>query len=325
MSDGIRDELLAVPGVSGVGAVSRLPLLGQTLSSLLYIEGQSTSGRPPEVEFRAASPSYFATMGIPLLAGRLFDDRDGAAQRNLLIDEVTARRFFPAASPIGRRIRFLADANGPWFEVIGVVGAIRHFGLEAEARPTIYRPAIINPLVAPVLMIRTVNDPAPLTQTLATVVRTAYGNMPAYNIYSMNQLVNRSTADRRFLMWLLTSFAIAALLLAAIGIYGAISQSVAQRTQEMGVCIALGAAPADILRSVIAEGLWMTGAGIILGVALGVALAKVGERLLFGVRPYDTLVFGTTVLTLLASAVLACYVPARRATRVDPLIALRDA
>src|SRR6185369_5554951 len=171
---------------------------------------------------------------------------------------------------------FLADANGPWFEIVGVVGAIRHFGLEAEARPTIYRPAIINPLGAPVFVIRTATAPAALTQTLAAVVRTAYGNMPAYNVYSMDQLVERSTSERRFLMWLLTSFAISALVMAAIGIYGAISQSVAQRTQEIGVRMALGASPRDILRDVLGEGLWMTGAGVVLGIALGVALAKVG-------------------------------------------------
>lgn len=321
----VRDELLATPGVQSVGAVSRLPLLGQTLTSFLYIQGRSTSGPPPEVEFRAANPGYFPTLGIPLIAGRLFEDRDGPAQSILIVDEVTARRYFPGENPVGKRIRFLADANGPWFEVVGVVGAIRHFGIEVEPRPTIYRPAAINPLGAPVLVIRTAGDPAPMLQTLSRVVRTAYGNMPAYNVYAMDQLVERSTSERRFLMWLLTSFAIAALLLAAIGIYGAISQSVAQRTQEIGVRIALGASPADTLRLVLGEGLWIAGAGVGIGVVLGLVLAKLGERLLYGVRPYDALVYGVTAITLFLFAMLASYLPALRATRVDPLVTLRDA
>ncbi|MBZ5729066.1 MAG: ABC transporter permease [Acidobacteriia bacterium] len=319
----VRDRLLATPGVRSVGAVSRLPMLGQNLASLLYIEGQDTAGHPPEVEFRAATASYFPTMGIPLRAGRLFDERDPANLPVLLIDEITARRYFPA-NPVGRRIRFLADGNGPWYTVIGVVGATRHFGLEADPRPTIYRRAELNPLGAPIFVVRTAGDPGPMLQTLARVVRTAYGNMPAYNVFAMEQLVARSTAERRFLMWLLTAFAVAALLLAGIGIYGAISHSVAERTHEIGVRMALGAAPGDVLRLVFHEGLRIAGVGIVLGVGLGWAAAMLGRKLLFGVRPNDLPVFAAATGTLILFAALACYAPARRAARVDPLVTLRE-
>ncbi|MEO8027508.1 MAG: ABC transporter permease [Bryobacteraceae bacterium] len=320
----IREQLLATPGVQAVGEVSRLPMLGQNLTSLLEIEGHDSTVHPPEVEFRAASPSYFPTAGIPLVSGRLFDDRDSTQQLVLLIDDLTARRHFPGENPVGKRVRFLADKNGPWFEVVGVVGTIRHFGLEAEPRPTIYRPAAINPLNSPILLIRTTGDAAPMMQTLTKVVRTAYGSMPAYNVFSMEALVDRSTLERRFLMWLLSSFALAALFLSAIGVYGAIAQSVAQRTQEIGVRIALGASPRDTMRLVLGEGLWIAGAGVAAGIVLGLVLAKLGEGLLYGVQPYDVTVYTGSALTLFAAALLACYVPARRATRVDPLVTLRD-
>ncbi len=320
----IRDRLLATPGVQSVGAVSRLPMLGLNLSSLLIIEGQENTGHPPEVEFRAADPNYFTTMGIPLKAGRLFDDRDPSDLPVLLIDDVTARRYFPAGDAVGKRIRFLADRQGPWFTVIGIVGSTRHFGLEAEPRATIYRPAVLNPLGSPIFVIRTVENPEPLIQTLAHIVRSAYGNMPAYNVYAMQALVERSTAERRFLMWLLTCFAAASAMLAGLGIYGAISQSVAQRRREIGVRIALGASPRDTLRMVFREGMSIAIAGAAIGVVVGLATARVGRNLLYGIPSGDLLVFTVAPLVLLAFAAAGCYLPARRATQVDPLVTLRD-
>jgi predicted permease len=319
----IRDQLLATPGVVAVGSVSRLPMLGQNLTSVLAIEGRETVGRPPEVEFRAATPDYFTTMGIPLKAGRIFEDRNSADRLVLIIDELTAQRYFPGTDPVGKRVRFLADNNAPWFTILGVVGTIRHFGLEAEPRPTIYRPVIINPMSNPVLVIRTSGDPAPMTQNLARIVRTAHGNMPAYSIFVMDQLVDRSTAERKFLMWLITAFAAGALLLAGIGVYGAISQSVAQRTQEIGIRVALGASPGYVLRILLQECGQIAGAGIVCGLILGWIGANLGQKLLFRIQPHDALVFTIAASTLAFFSLLACYIPARRALRVDPVIALR--
>jgi predicted permease len=320
----IRDRLLATPGVESVAAVSRMPLLGMNLTSLFIVEGQDHHGHPPEVEFRAATNSYFRTMRIPLKSGRLFDDRFPPRVLELLIDEAAARRYFPGVDPLGKRIRFLADSQGPWYTIVGVVGAIRHFGLEAEPRPTLYRPTGLNPLGAPIFVIRTAGDAAAQTRGLARTLSGAYGNLPAYNVLTMEQLIDRSTSERRFLMWLLTSFAVAAILLAGIGIYGAMSQSVAQRRREIGVRIALGAAPADALRLVFREGLGIAFGGVGLGVLLGWAGALLGQKLLFGVRPADLPVFGAAALLLLGFAAAGCWIPARRATRVDPLITLRD-
>jgi len=320
----IRDRLLALPGVTSVGAVSRLPMLGQNLSSLLILEGRETEKHPPEVEFRAATPSYFPTMGIPLIAGRLFDDRDPPTMRDLIIDELTAKRHFAGVDPVGKRIRFLADQSGPWYTIVGVVGSIRHFGLEADPRPTIYRSVVINPLSAPVLVIRTASDPISLTRQLTETVRSVNAELPAYNVYAMEQLVANSTAERRFLMWLITAFAISALLLAGIGIYGAISQSVAQRTQEIGVRLALGASTASVIKLIFVECMQLGGAGMVAGVALGLIGARLGQQLLYQVQPYDLPVLFGALATIVIFGALACYIPARRAMRVDPVIALRD-
>ena len=320
----LRNRLMAHPGVVDVGAVSRIPMLGQNLGSLLHIEGRDPGERPPEVEYRAATPSFFSAMRIPLKSGRMFDDRDGPNQPILLIDELTARRFFNGMDPVGKRLRFLADRSGPWYTVVGVVGSIRHFGLEADPRPTIYRPVIINPLSAPILVIRTAGDPSMMIKSLERTVSTSYAGMPAYNVFTMDALVANSAAQRRFLMWIVTAFGIGALLLAAIGTYGAVSQSVAQRTQEIGVRMALGASGRDTLRLVFAEGTRMASTGIAVGLAVSLAVVRLGRGLLYGVGPADAVVFLAAAGALFASVALACYAPAMRAARVDPLVTLRD-
>ena len=323
-ADTIRARLLATPGVETVGVVSRLPMLGQNLASFLTVEGRDDGGHPPEVEFRAATPQYFAAMRIPLKAGRMYDDHFPMTERVLLIDEIAARRYFAGADPVGHRVRFGSDATDPWYTVVGVVGATRHFGLEAEPRPTIYRPTGLNPLGAPIFVIRTAQPPEAAAGTLAQVVRSTYDRLAAYNVFPMQELVDRSTGERRFLMWLLTWFAAAAVLLAGIGVYGAMSQSVAQRRREIGVRVALGASPSDALRLIFHEGFRMAGAGIAIGVALALVVARLGKALLYGVAPADPIVYATAPLVLLVFAALGCWLPARRAARVDPLVTLRD-
>jgi putative ABC transport system permease protein len=321
----MRDRLLAVPGVQDVGAVSRLPLAGRNLGSWAFIEGRQTPGEPGyDVEYRVATPSYFAAMRIPLRAGRLFDDRDEANPAAvMLINETAARRFWPGESAVGKRMKLTAP-DRPWITVVGVVGDLRHTGLDVEPRPEVYRPYAVNPLGAPVLVIRTGADPGAMLTALSAAVRSVNAGVPAYNVSAMQALVDRSTAQRRFVMWLLAGFAAAALLLAAVGIYGTVSQAVAQRTQEIGLRMALGASPGEALRMVFSQGMRPVAVGAALGAAGAVGLAQLIRGLLFEVRPLDPAAFAMAAGALVAAALAACYIPARRATRVDPLTALRQ-
>src|SRR5207244_801599 len=266
------------------------------------------------------------TMGIPLRAGRLYDARDDVTASSIvLINETMARLYWPGESPVGRRIKLgPAPATLPWLTILGVVGDIRHFGLDADPHPEIYRPYAHNPLSAPVLLIRTDVDASALASTLAAQVRSAGPDVPAYNVFRMQELVDRSTAQRRFVMLLLSGFAAAALLLAAVGIYGTVAQTVAQRRHEIGVRMALGASPSAALALVFRQGFVLVSAGIAIGSVAAAALTQWMRKMLFGIHPLDPAAFAGAALALAAFAALACYIPARRATRVDPLAALRQ-
>lgn len=323
----IHDELMSVPGVRSVAAVSRLPLMGINLGSALFIEGQSTPGVPgPDVEYRRATPEYFTTMGIPLRSGRFFNDHDAPnASTVALINEALARKFFPGGNPVGKRIKLGGDLDKrQWITILGVVGDVRHFGLDIAPRPEVYTAYAANPLFSPILVIRTDSDPSALAATLAAKVRSISPEMPAYDVFTMQALVDRSTTQRRFVMSLLTGFALAALLLAGVGIYGTMSQSVAQRTREIGLRMALGSSPAAALGLVVRHGVRLMALGIALGTLAATGLTQLMSKLLFEVRPLDPLAFAGAALALAAFSLSACYIPARRATRVDPLEALRQ-
>jgi putative ABC transport system permease protein len=318
----IRERLLATPGVREVGSVSRLPFMGSNLGSWMWVEGRTTTGgETPGVEYRVASPSYFSTMGIPLRKGRYFDERDDLRSKQVLvINEAAARKFWPHEDPIGKRVAFGPAAQNPvWIEIVGVVGDVRHFGLEIEPRPEVYRPATASPLFAPILVIRG-NAEIPV---LSAVIKSVNAGLPVYDIFRMQDLVDRSVVQRRFLMSILTAFAGAALLLSAVGIYGTASQSVVLRTQEIGIRMALGASPGNALGMVLWEGLRLTVVGVLLGGVLSLALVRLVRSLLFEVSLMDPLAFLGAVGVLGVIAVGACYLPARRATRVDPVVALR--
>ena len=322
----IRDRLLAVPGVDEVAAVSRLPLMGRNLGVWVYIEGKSVPGAPlADVEYRVATPSYFHTMGIPLRAGRLFDDHDDATAGSMaVINETMACKFWRGESPLGSRVRLGANPKtAQALTVIGVVGDIRHEAMETEPRPEIYRPYAVNPLTAPVLVVRTRVDPAAIVTALGDTVRSIGPEVPAYDVFRMDALVDRSTQQRRFVMLLLTVYAIAALLLAGVGIYGTVSQAVQQRTREIGLRMALGASPGEVLQMVFGQGMRVVAIGAAAGALAAAGLTGLMRSLLFEVRPLDPLAFAAAVFTLAVFALLACYLPARRATRVDPLVALR--
>jgi predicted permease len=320
----IRGELLTLPGVRDVAAVSRLPLLGSNLGSWLFREAPLRKGeQPPDIEYRGATANYFSTMGIPLRKGRLYDDHDGA-NPVAVIDEVAAAKFWPGQDPVGQRIKLGPNADKQtWITITGVVGGVRHSGLAIDPQPHVYRPYAQNPLYSPILVIRTAGDPSPMINTITSKVRSVNQEIPVYNVYPMQALVERSTAQRRFVMLLLTGFAGAALLLALVGIYGTVAQSVVQRSQEIGLRMALGATPSAALRLVLSEGSRLIAAGIGAGALASLALTRLMRSMLFEVHPLDPVVLIGAALTLAAFALLACYGPARRATRVDPIVALR--
>ncbi|MBX9603705.1 MAG: ABC transporter permease [Bryobacteraceae bacterium] len=323
----IEEKLQSLPGVESVAAVSRLPLLGQNLGSHLVIEGRPRNrGEKPDVEYRVATENYFATMGIPLLQGRFFDERDRERPRDvILINQALARRYFPNENPLGRRIQLgSGSGNEPWITIVGVVGDLRHFGIDAEPRPEAYRPFGVNPLFHPIIVVRASRDPERMSRELTAAMRSVHPEAPVFNVFAMQKLVDRSTAGRRFPMLLLTAFAALALVLAATGIFGVISQMAAQRTREIGVRMAVGANPGDVLRMVLGDGLKLAAAGAILGLLLSAASARALRSLLFGITERDAAPYAVAMVVLLAAAVAACAAPAWRASRLDPIAALRE-
>ena len=323
----MRDELLAVPGVESVDAVSRLPLSGSTLGSAVLVEGRTPSeGEGPSVEFRRSTPGYFATMRIPLRAGRVFDDHDGrraAGCRN---------QRDHAAAAVARRKRHrpphqAGSRPGATSMDHGHRRGGRRAPLRARCRSAgdglCARTRRVR-LFAPILVIRTRADATGCSPLSRRKYAPSTQPFPSYDLYSMETLIDRSTAQRRFVMSLLTGFAMAALLLAAVGVFGAVSQSVAQRTQEIGLRMALGSSPGEAVAMVFRDGMRLALLGAAIGIAAAAGLTQLLRNLLFEVQPLDPVSFVGAVITLLVFAALACYLPARRATRVDPLMALRQ-
>ncbi|HTP35976.1 MAG TPA: ABC transporter permease [Candidatus Acidoferrales bacterium] len=327
MWERIRTRLEATPGVAAAAAVSRLPFAGANLGVWVFAEGKHATGEPGmDAEYRVCTDNYFAVMGIPLLAGRGFDSRDDSNPASVIIvNQTLARRLWPGADPVGKRIKIGANPeSSPWVNVIGVAGDVRHFGLETPARPELYRTYAVNPLGAPNLVVRTRVDAAALLGELSARVRALDPDMPAYGETLMERLVERSTAQRRFVMLLLAGFALSALLVAGAGIYGMISEAVAQRTAEIGLRMALGAAPGNVIGMIFSEGLRLVGMGFAAGTALAAALAWVMRGMLFATGPLDPTAYLGAAVVLGMFALAACYIPARRATRVDPMCALRQ-
>jgi len=325
----LEATLKAAPEVSEVGVVTRLPLMStlNNITTFLAIEGRDVPvSERPEIDFRRASTGYFQAMGIPLLSGRLVTEQDVTNNTgSVVINEAMARRFWPGEDPVGKRIS-TATSSGQhtqWQTIVGVVGSVRHLGLDIEPRPEIYYHTNTVPPFGPVVVIRTTSDPKRLISIARAKVRELDRDVPISNVNTMEELVAQSVAQRRFGMFLLGAFAVLALLLAAIGIYGVVSYSVTQRTQEIGVRMALGASAADVLKLVLRNGMSLALIGVGLGLAGAFALTRLMSRLLFEVTPTDVTTFALVSVGLIAVALLACYLPARRAMKVDPLEALR--
>jgi len=299
----------------------------QPNNSRFTIEGEpEQSDRAPTADFMAAGPDFFRLLQIPLLAGRVFNDRDDTkSARVVVIDDTLAHRYWPGQDPTGKRIKFgPPQSQAPWMSIVGVVGNIRSDGIDAPAAPHVYVPSYQNPGYALTVYLRTAIKPDTLSDTIRREVQVIDPNVPVFGVRTMDEAIGRSLAQRRFALQMVGAFAIVALLLAAIGIYGVTAYSVTQRTHEIGIRMALGAQQRDILRMTLGEGMLLVAFGLVAGTAGAALLTRFLKSMLFGIGLSDPVTYGAVPWILAAVALLACYIPARRATQVDPLIALRE-
>jgi predicted permease len=323
----LTSDLEAIPGVTAAGITTRLPLTSQLSTRLDIRDHPVPDGQQPGVEFRQSSGGYFEAMGIPLLRGRAFDERDTPeATGAVIVSRTLAERLWPGEDPIGKQVRFWfagITPDVPWLDVVGVAGDVRHFGLDAAAPDIVYMAASQGPPGSPQLAIRTSGDPAALVPPVRDRLRAIDPNIVLFDVRTMASRVAESVAGPRFNMLLLSLFGGLALTLAAVGISGVVGYAVRRRTRELGVRMALGAARADVLRLVVGAGLRLAGIGLGSGLVGALLLTRLMRRLLFHVSPTDPLALGAVTGTLGLVALVAAYLPAHRATRIGPLEALR--
>ncbi len=322
----VSQRLESLPGAESVGTINWLPLSGFWNSMPFTIAGRPLpkAGEEPEADDRIITPRYFQTLGIRLLRGRAFteQDREGAPQV-AIINETLARRFWPQENPLGKRLN-LGDAAHPnWWEIVGVVGDVKAFGLERETHADIYRPYRQIPFPWLAFTVRTAAEPLSLLDSVRNEIWAVDKDQPLFKILSMEQLAAESITLRRVSTLLLGTFAAAALILAALGIYGVMSYSIIERTREIGIRMALGAPARDVLRLVVGQGMTLALVGVAIGLGSALVLTRLMRTLLFRVSVNDPLTFIAVALLLSLVALLACWIPARRATKVDPLTALR--
>ena len=323
----VLEQIQAVPGVESAGIIGDL-FISNSREQVLTVEGDdgTVSERLP---FRRdeASADFFKALGAPLLRGRSFSIEDGPdAPRVTIINDAMARRSWPGRDPVGRRFKLgPSDSDGPWYTVVGVVSDMRRQGLEREPVPQMFESLAQNPPRSVDLFIRTSSDdPLAMAETLRAAVRRVEKNAPIYGVAPLEQQLGGYLTQRRFQTSLLAGFSVVALLMAAVGIYGLIHYSVATRTREIGIRMAVGAQPGDIFRIIVREGLQLSVSGLVLGLAGALLVGRTGSSLLLGVTATDPLTFTTVSLLLTVVAAAACYFPARRAVKVDPIVALRQ-
>jgi putative ABC transport system permease protein len=318
----------ALPGVQSAAVTTNLPLYRQGNSIGISIEGRPDP--PPDqgliIVTRVVSPEYFSTMGIQLSKGRQFNEHDKAEGQGVaVISETMARKYWPGEDPLGRRIKSGSSAStSPWLTIVGVAKDVRQFELNVDPKPQMYLPYEQAGFFAPRdLVVRTNVEPLSLAATVRRTVWEIDKDQPVSNISTMEDILSESVARQRFSMLLLGVFAALALVLAAVGLYGVMSYSVAQRTREIGIRMALGAQARDVLKLVVGNGLKLVLIGVVIGLVAAFILTRLMSSLLFGVSATDPITFTIISLVLIGVALLASYIPARRATKVDPMIALR--
>jgi predicted permease len=318
----IATQIRALPGVTEVGGIDDLPLSNEfRQASRFVIEGQPlpAAGARPIVQFRTVSLSYFSTVGIPLRAGRLFTE-DDSKLLNAVINETMAERFWPRGDALGKRVNLCSlDPKPCWYTIIGIAGNVHQFGLDGQPTFDLY----FTGGWTPYLVVRTALDPLGIAAAVREVVHKVEPNLPVTHVMTMDGLLSGSVSPRRFSAVLIGIFAVLALLLAAVGIYGVMSYAVSQRTQEIGLRMALGAPAGSVRGMILGQMLRLTMLGVGIGLAGSFVVARFLASLLFGVGTYDPATFLGVAVLLVAVALSASYIPARRAMRVDPLVALR--
>ena len=322
------ERIQAIPGVESAATVSQLPLGGNMDMYGMHVEGKVAPNPEddPSADRYGISLDYLRTMRIPVLRGRSFNQQDGPdSPPAVLINQTFARRIWGSEDPLGKRIQMggFGPTGGPLRTVVGIVGDVRHAGLDAPRTMQIYLPQSQWLDSDVTLVVRASGDAAALAGSVRNAAWSVDRNQPITNLATMGQVVAKSMGERRFTMLLFTVFAVIALALAAIGLYGVLAYSVSRRTNEIGLRIAIGAQRKDIFRLVVGQGLFLTALGIAIGVAAALGLTRFLASQLFGVTPTDPVTFAGVPALLAAVALLACYLPARRATRVDPMVALR--
>jgi putative ABC transport system permease protein len=320
----VVERIREIPGVKSASLVRGLPFSGNGGDTGVILPDREIppKGKEPVVRFDTAMPNYFETMGIPFIKGRLFNEQDQLnTPRVFIINQTMARRFWPDQDPIGKQIK--TGADNPAGTVIGVVGDAKHSWLGEEAQPQMYEAYSQAPGIFATVVARTTVEPMSLAEPVRQAVWKVDGDQPMWKVRTLVSLIDNSMADKRFLMVLMGVFAALAMALTVIGLYGVMSYAVSQRTQEIGVRMALGAGARDIHRMLLRQGMTLVLIGVAVGLAASWTLTRLMANLLFGVSATDPLTFGSIPALLAVVALLACWIPARRATRVDPMVALR--
>jgi putative ABC transport system permease protein len=318
----------SLPGVRSASSIIPLPLSGDLFRISFETEGRPMAkGDLPSADFFSIGGDYFKTLGVSMLKGRAFSERDGEkAPGVVIVNQAFAQKFFPSEDPLGKRIKpgISTDENKPdWREIVGVVADVRNRNLSSELRPGYFVPAAQIPFNQMTMVVRTTGDPHSLITAVQNEVHSMDKELPVFSVKTMDEYISATVAAPRFNATLLLIFAAVALVLTIVGLYGVMSYSVAQRTNEIGIRMALGAQTRDVLRLIVAQGFKLVLLGLAIGLAGAFALMRVISSLLFGVTTKDPLTFAAVAVLLALVALLACYIPARRATRLDPLSALR--
>jgi putative ABC transport system permease protein len=322
----VQQRISTLPGVESASWTTRLPMEGTTPPIGITVEGQDMeSAGVNTVHFSVSSPDYFKTLGIPLLKGRSFTEQeDEKAPGVVIVSQSMAEKFFPNQDPLGKRIRLGGrQSQAPWLSIIGIVRDIKTQGLDIESRPQVYRSIKQASTLSFALAIRTSADPNTLAEAVRREVRSVDPDMPVFGIKTMEEVVSAAMVQRRFAMVLFVVFAFIALALSSVGIYGVMAYMVTQRTHEIGVRMALGASPKDILKMIISHGLTLTVCGAAIGLTGAAILTRFLASLLFAISATDIATFAAMTVLLEFVALASCYIPARRAMKVDPMVALR--